>query len=175
MHAIIHPTICPYTHPPHIHPSTLCTHPPNQSPTTTIHSHHSPTHPFNHHPFIHASTNPSTHPSTQLSTPSIYSSIYPHSHPLLLLLLLFLLLFLLLLLLLVLVFLFLLLLFHVLLSPSSYLHFRSIQLHSALAPTIPPRNSPFTNPSVHQPHRPTMDESEATVSRQLPTTGIHYL
>src|SRR6218665_911705 len=27
MHAIIHPTISPYTHPPHIHPPTPSTHP----------------------------------------------------------------------------------------------------------------------------------------------------
>src|SRR6218665_3622661 len=167
MQSSIQPYVRTLTHHTSIHPPHALTH-------RTSH----PLQPFTHtiHQPIHSITiHSSTHPPTHLSTPSIYSSIYPHSHPLLLLLLLFLLLFLLLLLLLVLVFLFLLLLFHVLLSPSSYLHFRSIQLHSALAPTIPPRNSPFTNPSVHQPHRPTMDESEATVSRQLPTTGIHYL
>src|SRR6218665_3622663 len=77
MHAIIHPTICPYTHPPHIHSSTPCTHPPNQSPTTTIHSHHSPTHPFNHHPFIHASTNPSIYPIHLL----IHLPPFPSSSP----------------------------------------------------------------------------------------------
>src|SRR6218665_3673552 len=50
------------------------------------------------------------------------------------------------------------------LHPPTSIHFRSIPLHSAPAPAIPPRNTLSTTPSVHQPH--TMHASESTDSHQ---------
>src|SRR6218665_842156 len=174
MQSSIQPYVRTLTHHTSIHPPYALTHRISHPLHPFTHTIHQPIHSITIHSSTHPPTHPPIHPPNYLPHPSTHPSTpFPSSSPpplpppppslptppsLL-----------------VLVFLFLLLLFHVLLSPSSYLHFRSIQLHFALAPTIPPRNSPFTNPSVHQPHRPTMDESEATVSRQLPTTGIHYL
>src|SRR6218665_2255089 len=120
MHAIIHPTISPYTHPPHIHPPT-----PSISPIPILFS------------FSSSSFFSSSFSSPSFSSSSSYYSTYSFLHP-----------------------------------PTS-IHFRSIPLHSAPAPAIPPRNPPSTNPSVHQPH--TMHASESTDSRQRPAIGFRYL